>query len=237
MKHVIFIRSYARDLEWLKFCLRSIERFVTGCDAVVVVVPYSDVSLFNAHGIDCVGCEDMADGYVGQQRTKHYADNYCTKSGEDCWIIYTDSDCVFTAPTTMDSLFVNGKPIHLHTPYALLPPEVPWKRITERALGFEVHDEFMRRHGAVYRASELRDFRRWFEQHRGTPIDLYLSSVPPRAYSEFNSLGAWLWKFRHGTRHWIRTDVDPMPPLALKQGWSWGGVTPEIRAEIERILA
>ena len=36
MRKIIFIRSYHRDLEWLRYCLASINKFVTGFDGVVV---------------------------------------------------------------------------------------------------------------------------------------------------------------------------------------------------------
>ena len=235
---VIFIRSYRNDLEWLKYCLRSIEKFVTGHAGVVVVVPEQDGVLFRAAGIEVQTTPeaDPGRGYLNQQVTKIHADEFCPP---ECWILYVDSDCVFTAPMHVDDFFKDGKPILLHTPYALLPkpPAMPWKALTERCLGFECHDETMRRHGAIMSSSELKDFREWFLANRGQTIDAHVGQLKYHDFSEFNVLGMWLWKFRHSSRSWIRTDVDPIPPLHLKQGYSWNGVTPAIRAEMEKILA
>jgi hypothetical protein len=237
-RHVIFIRSYAKDLPWLQYCLRSITKFCTGHDAVVVVVPDRDVHAFRAVGIDAKGCgnPNPATDYLGQQVTKLHADEFC--GAGDPWIIYTDSDCIFTAPVTMDHFFRDGKPISLHTPYAMLPkpPAMPWKALTERCLGFVCHDERMRRQGAVYQASELAEFRAWFLANRGETIDAYVGKLKHHDFSEFNCMGMWLWRFKHGTRCWIRTDVDPIPPLPLRQGYSWDGIDKD-RATIEKLLA
>ena len=75
----IFIRSYKNDIEWLKYCLRSIEKFVTGHAGVVVVVPEQDVPLFKAAGIDAQTTPeaDPGRGYLNQQLTKIHADEFC----------------------------------------------------------------------------------------------------------------------------------------------------------------
>ncbi len=236
MKHAIFIRSYIKDIDWLRFCLRSIAKFVSDCDAVVVAVPFGEVKEFRDAGIEVVGCESLPRDYVGQQLTKHHADEFCFINEADCWITFLDSDNIFTEPFSLKSLFVNGRPILLHTPYAMLPPDLPWKPITEKAMGFIVHDEYMRRHGMTYSASELKDFRIWFEKARGESIDSYLQKVSGNDYSEFNALGAFMWKFRHDNRHWIRTDVQESPKLPLRQGHSWSGIA-SASEEWERILA
>ena len=236
MRKTIFIRSYHRDLEWLKFCLRSIKKFVTGCDRVVVVVPHGDLPAFRAAGVDAVGTTESLGGYLQQQVDKIYADVYC--GGDDTWIYFFDSDCVVTAPFDLKTLFnADGKPIILHTPYAVLGNAVPWQKPTEDALGFQCTEETMRRHPATYRGSELRAFREWFRHNRAQTIDDFARAVKGNAFSEFNVLGSWMWRFHHGTRDWLNTEHDPIDKLPLKQFWSWGGVTPEIRAEIEKILA
>lgn len=234
MRKIIFIRSYHRDLEWLRYCLASINKFVTGFDGVVVAVPHAEVELFGNAGIAVVGCDDLPDGYLGQQSTKIHADTFMD---EDCWIVHLDSDCFVSAPFDLNTLFANGKPIHLHTPYALLPPEVPWKKVTEEALGFPVQDEYMRRLFWIISSQELRDFRQWFMANRGQPIAAYIAAQPLRRFSEFNAMGAWLWKFRHGSRSWVRTDTDPWTPLPLIQSWSYGGVDDAKRALFDQLLA
>ena len=232
---VIFIRSYRGDLIWLRYALRSIEKFLTGHTRVVIVVPEPDAALFRKEGIEVQTVVETCQGYNHQQLTKIHADRFCHDG--DPWIIYVDSDCLFTAPTDMSHFFRDGKPISLHTPYAMLPkpPEMPWKALTERALGFVCHDEIMRRQGAIYRASELVEFRSWFLANRGLTIDRYIDTLRHHDFSEFNVIGSWLWRFHHSTRCWLRTDVDPIPALPIRQFWSYGGVDANL-AEINAIL-
>ena len=235
---VIFIRSYRNDLEWLKYCLRSIEKFVTGHTRIDLLVPVQDWPLFSDVGLSKARVHTVVEsmpGYIQQQVDKMHADMYC--GFDDPWIVFFDSDCIFTEPFDVSELFEDGKPLLKHTPYAVLPkpPVVPWKAITELALGYVVHDEFMRSHGAVYRASELAEFRAWFKANRGMTIDDYARPIKHNALSEFNLLGAHMWQFHHSSRAWVRTDVDPLPRLPLKQFWSYSGVEPH-RQEIEKIL-
>ena len=38
MKTSIFIKSYKDDYKWLRYCLESIAKFVTGYEQIVVVI-------------------------------------------------------------------------------------------------------------------------------------------------------------------------------------------------------
>lgn len=58
-----------------------------------------------------------------------------------------------------------------------------------------------------------------------------------RHFSEFNVMGAIAERFMPEKFRFIDTNVEELPPLYCKQFWSWGGITPEIAAEIEKTLA
>jgi hypothetical protein len=58
-----------------------------------------------------------------------------------------------------------------------------------------------------------------------------------QSFSEFNYLGAWAWKNHHDRYSWLDTTCEPLPYHNLRQFPSHHGVTPEIRAEIDRYLA
>ena len=246
MKKYIFIRSYHKDLGWLKYCLRSIQKFVTGHDGVVVTVPSQDVELFKSHNIDVVGCPDYKPGYLAQQATKIYADLFIKGIAPEDWIIYVDSDCVFTAPFHVEQLFnADGAPYALYTPYEHVGEAICWKKPTEAALGFSCPYEQMRRHGAVYSCQELKKFRMWFSALHNQSVDSYIRKVNPQVnFSEFNVLGSWLMHLQRDSREWRQVGngaghgnpVGDAPPLPLQQGWSWGGVDKHI-AEFEKILA
>lgn len=237
MRRVIFIRSFRNDLRWLQFALRSIKKYVTGCDAVVVTVPQADVRLFRDAGIECVPCPDFKRGYLAQQATKMTADFFI--KGGDAWVVFMDSDCVFTAPFDLAALFVpDGAPIALYTPYAVLGAAVPWQKPTEAALGFPCPNETMRRHGIVYSTQELRKFRAWFASARRQNIAAYIENVSetPANFSEFNVLGSWLWQFYRDSRRWYDSSRETPPALPLRQGFSWDGIEKDL-AELERIVA
>lgn len=246
MKKYIFVRSYQKDIGWLQYCLRSIQKFVTGHDGVVVTVPHSDVELFKSSGIDVVGVPDFQPSYLAQQSSKIHADLFIRGIAPEDWIIYVDSDCVFTAPFNISQLFnQDGAPYAYFTPYEHVGDAKIWQKSTEAALEFRCHDETMRKHGAVYSCAELVKFRKWFQALHNETIDNYIRGVNPLiGFSEFNVLGSWLRQLHRDSRDWREAGNHPghgtpggdLPPLPLKQFWSWGGVD-KVRDEIEKILA
>src|SRR5947209_4154135 len=106
----LFIRSYWKDLEWLRFCLASIQRYCHGFRSVIVVVPRSTAPWLRRVSLPphvrVEFCRDYPDDYLGQQVTKLLADNF---SDAD-YICHVDSDCVFFRPTSPEDLIVDGKP-------------------------------------------------------------------------------------------------------------------------------
>lgn len=235
MSHWIFIRSYRGDIEWLHWCLKSIAKFSSGFEGIRVVVPTYHVPLFRMENIPCEQCPVYPDDYLGQQITKLYADTYLPS---DCMVTFVDSDCFFIQPFTPESLMVDGKPRMLMTPYSVLGNTVPWKQITERAIGGEITYEFMRRLPIMIRSTDLAGFRDWFRDlHQGVNVEQYVREQPYRAFSEFNAIGAWLHACRSDAYHWQDTESQPLPPLLLRQGWSHGGLTVQAKAEMEALLA
>lgn len=237
--HTLFIRSYAKDFPFLKYCLQSIDKYVlfgsTGFNQVKIVAPESDLRETVETARHFTPCEaDPCKGYLAQQITKLYADKFVPDDG---WITYIDSDCVFTGPVSPDTFFHDGKPIALYQAYTELKEQTPWKAITEKALGFTVEHEFMRRHGATYHTSELAEFRQWFLANRGVSVRDYIiaEANAGRNFSEFNAMGAWLFRYKHGSRAWFKTEKQDAPALPLRQFYSWGGID-AAKAEIEALL-
>ena len=54
-------------------------------------------------------------------------------------------------------------------------------------------------------------------------------------FSEWNALGAWLWMHHRERIEWINTDVEIGIPF-VHQSYSWGGLSPEIMANMEAAL-
>lgn len=231
----IFIRTYDADLKWLVYSLQSIHKFCKGFRDIIIVIPESQKHLldgFNLTHEKVFGCPDYKDDYLGQQITKICADQY---SDAD-YIIYGDSDTLITQLLRPEYLFREDKPVILKTSYEKLGNAVPWKAITERALGFDVQFEFMRRHPFLYRSSTLKAFKEYIKELHGKEISEYVMAQPNRGFSEFNAIGAFADKFEQDNYYFQNTETEPLPPLYVRQFFSWGGITDEILSEMQDIL-
>lgn len=234
----LFIRTYHGDAPWLRYCLRSIEKFTRGFNQKVIVTPES--SHFAIHplaeefGWEYDVCPLLAnDDYVGQQATKMMADQWC--SGEV--ICFVDSDLLFTREFTPECLVDgDGKILMLKTRYDTI--ECPWQPITEKVVGFPVEWEYMRRFPLAYPRELLSITREHIERVHGKSFEQFIRDIPGRHVSEFNVLGAIAEKYMPERFHMIDTGSgEEFPPLYAQQRWSWGGITPEIAEETEKILA
>jgi hypothetical protein len=238
VRHVIFIRSYHKDAEWLWWCLRSVDKFANGFDKTHVVVPHQDIPYFRLHfpNLKIESCDSHPDDYLGQQSTKMHADLW---TGTDCFITYIDSDCFFLRKfESKDLLDSIGRPNFLMTPYKyeLVGDAMCWKSSTEKALKSQVAYEFMRRLPFTINAAHLPEFRRWFQWLHGEELDQYIRKQPSRGFSEFNVIGAWLHACKPNDYHWMDTQQVPLPETILRQGWSWGELTIEAKQNMEHIL-
>ncbi|NBW98784.1 hypothetical protein EBR03_04360 [bacterium] len=172
--------------------------------------------------------ERWNDDYIGQQNDKLHADWYCRSP----YILIMDSDCVFTKEVTPEYFFRDEKPIWL---YESVPHEhSPWYPITEEAVKHMPDFEFMRRHPFLFTSQSLKDFRKFMFECHGEDLSAWLKKRPKGRFSEFNAFGAWAYKNYHRHFCWLLPDeVENY----VKQSWSWGGLTPEIKEELEKILA
>lgn len=234
MRHVLFIRSYERDIRWLQYCLRSIQKNVTGFTGIHVVVPASQKQAFKQLFPGVQACGIYSDDYLGQQATKLQADVYACK---ECFITFIDSDCCFHRPFDMSELLEEGDPIFMKTPYYQVGDARAWQAPTEEFIGHSVPFEYMRRLPITVKGSHLFELREWCKKTHGLSIDEYiLQRVKGRQFSEFNIIGAWLNEHYENDYAWLNTDKQEIPPPYLVQNWSWGGLTPQVEERLEEIL-
>lgn len=233
MKVDLFIKTYPADHAWLIYCLRSIQRFTSGFRNIIVVSS-------QGHPAPIGSCEvgfevqEHGDGYMNQQVVKLHADAY---SDAD-FFVYQDSDTVFTRPITPEDLIANGKPRWLYTPYSSIESGdgQTWKEPTSRVMVQPVEYEFMRRHCFCIPRWALDGFRQWMWKVHGMSLERYIQNQPLREFSEFNSIGAWLWFHHHDKVEWQNTDENLGQSYVL-QKFSHGGLSDSIRAELEAALA
>jgi hypothetical protein len=176
-----------------------------------------------------------------------HADEYCPAAD---FVFHLDSDCIFTEPVTPADYFVDGRPVLVCENFDRFydfDPQNPgkrnalhWKAAAEVALGFPVTHECMCRHPMIHPRALYPGFRRHVEGVVKQSFDDYVLSCRdqfPQTFAEFTSLGAYARKFFADKYHWVEIPFQPRPADKLKQYWSHGGLTPDVRAEIEGILA
>lgn len=230
----IFVKTFPNDHEWLKYCLRSIQRFATGFRRVVVVASNgfppptgTNENVFYVH--------EPENGYLWQQVVKLHAD--CFSDAE--FFVQLDSDTIFTRPVCPENFIVgNRRPRWLYTPYASLTGDESrtWQEPTSKVMSRPVEHEFMRRHPHCIPAWALREFRAWMWRIHGMSLESYITSQPGRQFSEYNAIGAWLWFYHRDKIEWQNTDEN-MGTTFVHQSHSWGGLSEPIRADLEAALA
>jgi len=223
----IFIKTWKADIPWIKYALASIAKYGSDIDDIVIVSDESCVDEVRAiTDIRVESVPDWKNGYIQQQWVKLNADNYLDTEH----VLYVDSDCVFHTPFSPSNFIEDNKPILMKTMYGNLGGGEVWKGITEGIVGWDLQYEYMRRLPWMYRTNSLYSFRHYFSGLRTT-----LENMTNRAFSEFNALGAFIDRFE-SDRYFITDTEVWMPPSVAKQFWSWGGITPEIKTEIEGML-
>jgi hypothetical protein len=224
----IFIRTYSKDLEWLAYALKSIHKNVTGFRQVIVAIP-NDKLLKHLTLEKVVEVEDLPDGYIGQQMTKIQAWRYTDADA----VLFWDSDTVALEKVDVSEFFKEGKPIIYKTKYSSI--DTPWQPITEAAIGDKVEWEYMRRMPLLYWRDTLVNTEQLLFQIHDCSLKEYLGNLKHRAFSEFNTIGALAEKHEAERYEFIDTETGDMTPVKIKQFWSWGGITNEVKKEIERI--
>lgn len=230
----LFVRSYDGDAEWLKYCLRSIQRFATGFRRTVVVVPHGHNPPTGTSEL-VFKVAEIGEQYCQQQSDKMHADHFTDAE----FITMTDSDTIFTRPVSPQDLIENcRKPIWMHTPYSSINSGdgQTWKKVTEKLIGHSVDMEFMRRHPFTVPSWALREFRAWVHKTHGVTVERYFMTQPYRECSEFNFLASYLWYYHHDKITWKNTDEE-MGTTFVHQSYSWGGLNEHIRTDLERALA
>lgn len=232
----LFIRSYWKDLEWLSFCLESIDQYCRGFRSVIVVVPRSTEPWLRRTPLPrnprIEFCKDYQDDYLGQQATKLLADTFTDAD----YICHVDSDCVFFRPTSPQDLIVDDKPCVLMQSCELLSGHRPWQKPTEKFLGYCVLDDFMRQPPFTFPRWLYPNVRKHAAASHGMEIESYIMAQPQRGFSEYNVLGAFAWHNHHEHFQWVDTAVAPPAIPHCRWYWSWGGIDAAIRQEIQGIL-
>lgn len=246
----LFISTYHKDFPWLVYCLRSIRKFVSGFHQITIHVPsrdfpgvcrlaasegFSDADFRILNG----GIEWPNRGFMWRQHEVCHLD-YLALPDSD-FIAHLDADSVFTAPTTPEQYFKDGKPYLRYEPYATCGPVVAqWQTFTQRCLPFPVANETMRCYPFVYPRKLYAEVRRQVAAKVNKSLREYLlNDCPgtrhPWGFTEYNTLGSVAMQVFPNDFVLVNTGMEPNPPTNLELFWSHGGVTPAVKARMAQL--
>lgn len=233
MKVSIHIVSFTKHFNWLRYCLKSIEKYATGFHEVSVWVPNDDVGEMQileqgykgVVPLRVTGYEDWpGKGFLKHEELVIHADECCRDAD---FILHMDSDCIFIEPVTPEDYFVNGKPVLMHARYEWLgriePTILCWQEACRRALGWTPEHEFMRRHPAVHPLKTYVMTRQIIERHTGKNVSDFIKEQKndhPATFAEFPTLGAVAWRFLSQDYHWVNQEMEVRPKDKVFQFWS-----------------
>ena len=231
----LFIRTYWKDLGWLRYCLQSIVAYCHGFRDVIVVAPDSSRQRMIMSdlwpGARFIWSRDYVDDYLGQQATKLQADLHTDAD----LICHVDSDCVFHVRTTPDDLMRGGRPFIARRRIETLGARSPWRAATEKFLNWPVAHDYMHHPPFLYPRWLYGEVRAHAPAVHGVDIEAYLAAQPRRGFSEFNVLGAFAWTRHRDDFVWIDAETSPPTPRC-RWYWSWGGLDAATLNEIHQIL-
>lgn len=212
----IFVKSYRRDFKWLKFALQSISRNVTGYNKLILAIPKDDAYLFVSEfpvlppRTDVRFVNEYGNGYMYQQWCKINAHTY----SDAHYILFGDSDCIFTRPINLQDYIRDGRPEILYTSWDKVGDAICWKKPTEEIMGEEVPFEFMRRNNLIYHRDTLIHLNEDFQNLERTIMNA-------TRFSEFNLIGAYAYKYERIMYNFVDTDNwNYTEPKAI-QFWSY----------------
>jgi len=218
-KVTIFTVSYDKDLEFLKYNLKSIKKYCQGYHKNIVLLDDNDRDCEKTreylHEIGQPyffkkGSKHIKHGYVRQQYIKFFCDQYMPENAE--FVCHVDSDNIFYKNHSPEIWFKNEKPTMLRTPYELIFRNLNkkgestcaferWRDLTSEAIGIDVDCEYMRGMPFVYPIQLFKECREHIEEtHKCSFLD-YLKDK--ETISEYNILGAYAYHFKKDYFHWV----------------------------------
>lgn len=224
----VYIRSYARDFPWLEYCFRSIEMRLRGYCELIVQIPSADMPKLPRipEGAKVHGATETCTGYIAQQISKLNCDALCRGD----YILHIDSDCILTREIHVDEFFEDGKPMLLTREWDNVGQAVCWREPTLKATGLEPAFEYMACMPIIHRRLIYEMCRNRIAGTHKESANRYVARQ--ETFSEFNCLGAVAAHYMPD-KYVIRPaapGTDNFP--RMRQFYSWGGMTPEVMAEI-----
>jgi len=246
----IFIVSYWKDFPWLEYALKSIAKYCRGFAGVTVAIPEKDIGdfAFLHQKFTWVKRKSYPEvegkGMVQHMEIMARADEFVPQ-GTD-YVLHHDSDGIFNVQTTPEDFFRNDKPVYLYRTWESLTGHdgvvsdcAQWREPTDAQLGFPSEVYTMCVNTQMMPIQFYKAYRQHLEYNHGNLHEYFISGKNsfPQDRMDFTAMGAYAFNALAHRFQWFDVESgDPHPPDRKRAFWSHGGITPEIRAEIESIL-
>jgi len=241
----LFIVTFKRDFEYLRWCLKSIEKFATGFRNIWIVIPSEDLKPLSALLIDFYYLKNvipvMFKEWPGKGMLHHmniivHADEYTDAD----FICHIDADCIFTAPVTPETFIKDGNPILQYERFESITKRHSgvglWGEVTQRCLPFPIHFETMRQHGETYTRETYAETRKLMEVKTGMPVDEYIKAQKndfPNGFCEFVTLGNVAIHCFWPKYHLVDNALKPNPDKGdFPVGQFWSHSPPDLPQDI-----
>jgi len=206
MKTSIITVTYDKDLEFLKYNLKSIKKFCQGYHENIIVI--------DDHNNDCTKTRKYLDsieqkyivnneakhlpiGYIRQQYMKYFMDDYL---GSIDYVCSVDSDNIFNGNNEPSCFFNNGLPVIGMQKWSDMKCH-SFRQCANKTLGFDVPYNFMRRMPLVYPLWLFKEVRDYIEKEHSQSFLSYFRNL--KHTSEYNILGAYAYKFHRDSFYWV----------------------------------
>lgn len=196
----IFVVSCEKDIEFLRYCLKSLQMFAAGFSGITLAVPTAQKQLFGwvqggIGGVKIITFDEQpGKGHLGQLIMKSRADELCPHADA---ILFVDSDCMAWRPFSPDDFLPENKPRMVRELYEECGKynshRLNWKKTVTAATGLNPSYEGMTAHPQVHLAAVLKRTRELVEKHTGKSFDDYVLSGQntfPQTYAEWPTIAA-----------------------------------------------
>lgn len=213
----IMIVTCKRDLEFLHYLLRSIDKYATGFGGVTLVAPEQDRRQFafaeKRDGMKLVGFNEReGKGMLHHEIMICRGDEICREAGT---ILHLDADLLFWRHVTPVDYLPGGKCLCVRERYEWIAPRNPnrliWRDCVRAAVGITPEWETMTRHPQIYPRALYGRVRHLVEQHTGMGFDDFVFSREngfPQGFAEHPLMGAVAIRDMPERFHFVDYDHD-----------------------------
>jgi uncharacterized protein DUF6492 len=237
--------SCRRDLNWLYYAIRLLLKYWQHDSRIIVRLdedcqPIVQEWNLGPRVVYIYLTDPWPDGYTYQMYLKMISDEV---SDAELFLL-SDSDLMLLEPASLDTLMVDGKPIIEYGDWGPVAERM-WRGSTARVMGMDLPWDYMVGQPFLFWRDIFEATRNHIAKTTGKSFyDTVYSGVPfnaanflnhPVTFSEHEALNLYAATFQRD-RYFVRKNTERPPAWPWKLYWSHGGLTPEIKAELDSKL-